>query len=256
MKSKNIFNIFHAALDLNRKVVGVKFIFNENKFNEIDIDMLKSKVTYCYMIKLATMGKEFKASKENFKCLASARALGIISSGNYVNSGQHYSKHGLYNSLATSKSVQGDITFINHSIYGVEIRPLREFIEEPDIVIIIANPYNMMRIIQGYTYKYGVHKNIRLSGNQGICSECTATPYEINDLNISTLCSGTRFFGKWDESEMAIGFPFNMAEDIANGVLKTINPTEPNYKKKDIERKIKDIRELDVNIEYDKNYFL
>lgn len=51
-----------------------------------------------------------------------------------------------------------------------------------------------MRIVQAYTYKYGVHKNITLGGNQGICSECTAVPYENNDLNISTLCSGTRFF--------------------------------------------------------------
>lgn len=174
-------------------MVGIKFIFTKEHFEKLDIPKLNSKVNYCYMVKMASNGREFKANEENFNCLASARALGIISSNNYVDSGQHYGKHGLYDSLATAKKVQKDITFINHLIYGIEIRPLENFIKEPDVVVIITNPYNVMRIVQAYTYKYGVHKNITLGGNQGICSECTAVPYENNDLNISTLCSGTRF---------------------------------------------------------------
>ncbi|KNF08395.1 hypothetical protein CLPU_7c00230 [Gottschalkia purinilytica] len=115
----------------------------------------------------------------------------------------------MYNSLCNSKLVQKDITYINHEIYGLEIRPLKDFIEKPDIVIMITNPYQSMRIIQGYTYQLGVHKNIKIAGNQVFCSECTATPYESNDLNISMLCSGTRYFAKWDNNEMTIGIPYN-----------------------------------------------
>lgn len=31
---------------------------------------------------------------------------------------------------------------------------------------------------------------------------------------------------------MGVGFPFNKLKDIENGILKTLNPTEPNHKKK------------------------
>ncbi|MBY6797130.1 DUF169 domain-containing protein [Clostridium botulinum] len=255
MDIKNICQNLYATLNLERKMVGIKFIFTKEHFEKLDIPKLNSKVNYCYMVKMASNGREFKANEENFNCLASARALGIISSNNYVDSGQHYGKHGLYDSLATAKKVQKDITFINHSIYGIEIRPLENFIKEPDVVIIITNPYNVMRIVQAYTYKYGVHKNITLGGNQGICSECTAVPYENNDLNISTLCSGTRFFCKWDECDMGVGFPFNKLKDIENGILKTLNPTEQNYKKKKIELKCKNI-ENNIDIKYNENYFV
>jgi uncharacterized protein (DUF169 family) len=112
------------------------------------------------------------------------------------------------------------------------VQPLEKFQTDPDIVIMIINPYQAMRIVQGYAYHYGVAKNIQFTGNQGLCSECTATPYEANDLNISLLCANTRFAAKWNENELGIGMPFSVFLTVTDGVLKTINPSEPDAVKK------------------------
>lgn len=54
---------------------------------------------------------------------------------------------------------------------------------------------------------------------------------------------------------MGVGFPFNKFKDIENGILKTLNPTEQNYKKKEIESKCKNI-ESNIDIKYNENYFV
>ena len=58
--------------------------------------------------------------------------------------------------------------------------------------MIAANPFNVMRIVQGYAYHYGMLKNVNMIGNQAICLECTARPYVLKDMNVSVLCIGTR----------------------------------------------------------------
>lgn len=244
----------YCALNIKRNLVGVKFIFSREEFDCINIKQNKGRVSYCYMVKSASSGKHIKSNRENFSCGASARALGLEESLNQITSGQHYYAFKLYNSLGTAKAVQKNVTLIEHRIYGVVLKPLQDFDIEPDVVIIIANPYQAMRIMQGYTYHYGAHKNIKMTGNQGICSECTATPYETNDLNISTLCSGTRFLAKWDVSELGIGMPFNMFSNIVDGVMRTLNPTEPNSTKREISARAKEKGRI-IDIDFEKNYY-
>lgn len=123
-----------------------------------------------------------------------------------------------------------------------------------DIVIIIDTPYTIMRIVQGYTYNYGVAKNIRFAGNQGVCSELTARPYEENDINISLLCSNTRFSCKWEDGEMGVGMPYKIFLNVIQGVLQTLNPTEHDYKKEEIIKKSTE-NNLDLNVVLGKNYY-
>lgn len=91
-----------------------------------------------------------------------------------------------------------------------------------------------MRVLKGYTYHHGVIKQVHLSGNQAFCSECTATPYIHQELNLSVLCSGTRYIAKWDDQQMAIGVPPGQMEAVVDGILKTMNKTETDEKKAEI----------------------
>ena len=74
--------------------------------------------------------------------------------------------------------------------------------EEPDVVLVVTNSYNGMRIVQGYTHVFGYNTSFKIAGNQAICSECTAFPFESNDINVSLLCSGTRYKAKWGDEEI------------------------------------------------------
>lgn len=227
-------NKLYSSIELKKKIVGVKFIFSEEEFNSYDTEPVKHKLSYCMMVRIASSGKSVKVKKEHFYCTSSARALGIIKSNSYHDSGRAYYSYGLYDSLGTAKSVHEEVTYINHEIYGMLIKPIEEFETEPDIAITIAEPYSVMRIMQGYTYTYGIAKNIRFAGNQGVCSELTARPYENNDMNVSLLCSNTRFSCKWEDSEMGVGMPYKMFLNVLEGILKTLNPTEPDFKKEEI----------------------
>lgn len=243
------------ALKLERKPVGVKFLFDEQEFESAEAKKLTGKMAYCVMVKAATKGKSLKAAAENFGCGGGARALGMVELDELSLSGRFYNKLGLYKDLATSKDVQRKMTFCGHRPYGVMVKPVEAYREEPDVVLLVTNPYNGMRIIQGYTHAFGFNTALKMSGNQAVCSECTAFPFETNDLNVSLLCAGTRYKAKWGDAELALGFPFNQLLPIVAGLQATLNPTEPNDKKREIEARTRELGGTVPAIEYDKNYY-
>lgn len=246
--------IFLSCLKLNRKVIGVKFLFDEQEYENADSKASKTKLSYCMMVKIATSGKSIKVRSEHFWCSSSARVFGIRNVEETVKSGREYLSYGVYNSLSTARKTFQDMTYLNHKVYGLELKPIEEFIDKPNIVIAISEPYNIMRIIQGYTYEYGFAENIKFAGNQGVCSDLTARPYMNDDINISLLCSNTRYSCKWNDGEMGVGMPYNIFEKVMNGVLNTMNHVEPDYKKDEILRKVGE-KGLNIEVKKGENYY-
>ncbi len=239
LKNKNLaLNKINSALDIQRKIVGVKFLFTEEEFILADAKAVKTRIPYCVMVKLATNGSSYKCTLETSACGGGTRALGLESPKSDFESGCEYNSFGLYQDLAIAKNVVNNITFCKHKIYGIMVKPLDAYKEKPDVVIIITNSYNTMRIIQGYTYKYGTHTGYKLAGNQAICSECTAYPFENNSINISMFCSGTRYLAGWEKDEIAIGLPYAKFLETADGVYMSINGSEQNEPKKRIIEKL------------------
>lgn len=86
-----------------------------------------------------------------------------------------------------------------------------------------------------------------MTGNQAFCSELTATPYLLDDINFSTLCSGTRHICNWSDHEVAVGIPYNRLPLVVDGLFETLPETEPVKKKEAIlERAAQRGREIDV----------
>ncbi len=245
----------NTYIDLKRQIVGVKFLFNEEEFENAKGESLTNKMAYCTMIRNGMRGGKLKAKLENFACLSAAKAVGLLEATAADASGKGRVDIGTYKNLCIGRSVSKDMVYCEHKIYGVNIMPLEEYTEEPDVVIIVTESFNMMRIVQGYAYHNGQVKNIKLAGMQAICQECTSYPFETNDINISLLCAGTRLLAQWKESELGIGMPFHKFSEIVDGIEKTINPIERNKNKRIIEEKIKENKlEDEVNIIYNKNY--
>lgn len=245
----------NTYLDLKRQIVGIKFLFNQEEFENAKGKSLISKMAYCTMIRNGMGGKKIKAKLENFACLSAAKAVGLLEVTAIDVSGKRRMDIGTYKNLCIGRSVSKDMVYCEHEIYGVNIMPLEEYGEEPDVVIIVTEPFNMMRIVQGHAYHNGQVKNIKLAGMQAICQECTSYPFETNDINISLLCAGTRLLAQWEESELGIGMPFHKFSEIVDGIEKTINPIERNKNKRIIEEKIKENKlEDQVEIIYNKNY--
>jgi uncharacterized protein (DUF169 family) len=247
-----------CALDLKRRPVGVRFLFDPDQYEQADAGALSVRVPYCVMGKRATRGHGAKAVLENFGCMGAARALGIIEPDDYFTSGRHYQKLGLYRDLSVCKNIRRNMTLCRHKARGIMVKPLGDYQQDPDtpdVVLLVVNPYQAMRVIQAYTYIFGYHTSFKMSGNQAICSECTAYPFETNAINVSLLCSGTRFMGGWKDDELAIGFVFNKFTAVVDGLYATLNLTEPDRKKVDIETRLSQRNNDDLEIVYGRNYY-
>ncbi len=244
-----------CALQLKRKIVGVRFLFDADEFAQADAQPLTTKMPYCVMVKRAMLGHAIKVVFDDFGCRASARALGIMAPDEFFSSGRHYRRLGLYRDLVVAKNIRQNMSICQHQAHGIMVKPLAACSSAPDIVLLIGTPYQAMRVVQAYTYQFGYHTSFKMSGNQAICSECTAYPFESNSINISMLCAGTRFMAGWGDDELAIGFPFNRFLPIIDGLYATLNPTEPDRKKTRIEARLREHSRTDLTLEYGKNYY-
>ena len=51
-----------------------------------------------------------------------------------------------------------------HSTYGIEVNTLKNFTEAPDVVILVGNSYQIMRLTQGVGYHHGIKPTIDYGG--------------------------------------------------------------------------------------------
>ena len=138
---------------------------------------------------------------------------------------------------------------------------VKDYNEEPDVVIFVCKPYQAMRLSHGYAYHHGYANEIKLSGMQAICEECTSYPYENGCFNVSMMCSGTRMMAGWKDDEMGVGMPYRIFIDVLDGLIKTVNPLERNKHKKIIKEKLEknnlsDLLDIRMNENYDDSCYI
>lgn len=233
----------NCIVNLERKPVAVKLFFDEEEYNELQWIEPKNKLSYCCLVEKATRGRCFKARLNHMNCDGGTTALGLEDSNTRIESGKEYFSYNLYSTVATARRVRNGVAGLYRTgakTFGVAVGPLEDFTITPDIVIFIINPYQSMRIQQGYVYHTGERIKPTLSSMQGICSEVTVEPYLEGRMNISTLCPSTRFLAKWKMEEMAIGIPFERFTSMVEGVLATINTTDSIKDKKKIAERFKE----------------
>lgn len=252
MENKNI-NRLTKALGLKRHIIGVKFLYFESEYQNTDACEYGKRTSYCLMVKHAMEGNVFKASKENFGCRCALEALGIDEEMDCVESGQRYYSINLYESRAVAKAVTKNISRVKQKAYGILAGPL-EMLPDADVVLMMVNAYQLMRIVEGYSYKYGPLKGLNMAGNQGVCADLTASPFEKNDLNFSVLCAGTRKMCRWDDDEMGVGVPIQQFAPLTEGVIKTLNYIEYPDRKAKIRDRLSSPDELEIEIDDSLHY--
>lgn len=243
-----------SYLDMDRKPVGVKFLYTQEEFKNFDIAQRDRKVTYCNSVQLASKGKCMKLTRENQGCPNGAAALHFVDVAPPIASGVGRHKKNIYNDIETSKSVSDEMKFMDDQMYGVAVMPLDAFVEAPDVVVVISSSYNVMRMIQGNGFFYGYTDNLKTVGLQAVCQDLTTYPFNTGDINISLLCPGTRLVANWQPEEIGIGIPFAKWYKIVEGVKETINPFERNDKKEGIKKRLEE-NGLDASwIAFNSNY--
>ncbi|WP_419749734.1 DUF169 domain-containing protein [Terrisporobacter petrolearius] len=245
----------YSSLDLDRKVVGIKLFKNQDEFNNEESLLPAKKMNYCLAVASASKGYSIKLEKSKFLCKSGSRVLGIDKTDLKNSNGENWSRLGLYCNSQISYSVREELSYVQDDIIGVTVKPIEAYETIPDVIICISNPYNIMRLVQGYAYYYGMPKNINMIGNQGVCLECTARPYVKQDINVSLLCIGTRHKTNWKDGELAIGIPKEQITNTIDGIYKTINIMESNHNKEQIIKKFDDEGIENPSIQFNYNYY-
>lgn len=254
MVSKAVVEKAYAVLDLNRQIVGIKIVHSKEEFEQVQAKKLTYRLAYCVAVKHATKGMALKMTKEFSGCEGSTRALGLTPPTESFYNGQAGYALGLYKSPEIAASVAKQMRFCPSNTYGVIIKPLEQFEVDPDVVLMVGDSYQIMRIIQGYSYVYGMQPDFNMLGNQAVCMECTSYPLMTNKINVSLFCSGTRFLAKWLPTELAVGIPFEKFGKVIEGVRLTVNAVEMNERKQVIQAKLAklgyDTSEIKLNYTY------
>jgi uncharacterized protein (DUF169 family) len=241
------------ALGLRHGIIGVKFIWLREEYEKCPAKPLKGKITVCAMAKKAMDGIWFKSKGENFGCLFGSYAIGINKPDLMDACGQSVAQCGLYEDYGISRQIMEGMRYLDHKVYGLEMAPLKEM-READIVIIMAEAYQIMRIMQGYAYKQGNPRNLCSVGNQAVCSDLIAKPFASHDINISFMCKGARLFTQCGDGEMAVAVPAGLFGILAEGILRTVNPVLNEGQKKELLNRLEKPDELGFLIDASWNY--
>jgi uncharacterized protein (DUF169 family) len=246
----------YALLTLDRRIVGITFASTIEEYEKMPARAMRAKVAYCVVVKAAMTGRSIKLSRLYSGCNGSSRALGFIAPTEAFTSGELYNGFGLYKDLPTSKQVANSMTACRKPCYGIMVQPLEKYENAtPEVVILATDARNGMRLVQGYTYSYGSQPVFKMTGNQAICVECTSHPLEADQMNLSMLCSGTRYLVGWKEGEIALGFPYHRFVETVEGLMKTANAVELDPAKLRIQHNLVSQGFPDPNFQFRHTYY-
>lgn len=237
-------------LNLNRNIVGVRFIEFEDDYKALEIP--EQKGTTCLLGRFGFEGKHIKADAAHITCSYGSGAIGVTKAHQTIKAGQSYAGCGLYANKSIAYNVVRDMHFLNHIIYGVEIGALED-VKKADLVLIACNTLQAMRVFQGYAYYYGTPKNVSFLGNQAMCSDMLAKPFNNNDINLSLFCEGARKYGNYGTDEVGISMPLEVFHNVAKGVYLTVNPVANRKEKAEISARLAEegfIEEFDMDAAY------
>jgi len=217
-----------TALNLSGSPVAVRVVTAADQIPE-GIKEIEETVRHCRMVSLAREGQVFYATDAKHQCGGGAYALGLREISAPLASGEHYSKLGKYESLASGKRTMNSVPHLPKETYATLYAPLEKATFAPNVVIVFAKPLAVLKLAQACLYRLGGRIYPEFSGIQSICSDATAYVLKTGKPNFSLGCDGSRKFSGIADEEMVAAFPVEMIAEIAENVVKVT--TAPGSKK-------------------------
>lgn len=211
--------ILKNALKLEGSPVALKFAGTKENIPAGAMEIDKT-IRHCMMVNLARKeGKIFYATASKHECNGGAWALGLREITPTLKSGDFYYKLGKFNTAAACKRTIDQIPHLGSGeVYATVYAPLEKTPFIPDVVIIIARPWAMLKLAQSSLFRLGGRIFGQCAGIQSVCSDTAALPYLSGKPNFSLGCDGSRKFSGIGDDEMVIGIPGEMIPEFTESV--------------------------------------
>jgi uncharacterized protein (DUF169 family) len=99
--------------------------------------------------------------------------------------------------------------------------PLDRTETKPHVILIYANPAQVMRLIHGTTYHTGQPIESRFSGRAASCTEGVIGAFNDKQVKVVVPGNGDRVWGTCQDHEMVISIPAERLESVVEGLEKT-----------------------------------
>lgn len=179
------------------------------------------KVAICQAISIARRyGWTMAFSGQDISCPIAKAVFGFEERNEYYTSGKL--AEGMYASCgeagarfedALAKYDQGEYAYV---VAG----PLARASFTPDTVLVYGNSAQVLRLLNGCLYRRGGSIASDFSG-RGDCADIVIKGKKTGQPQVILPCYGDRIFGMTADDEMAFTFPFDMAEEVVEGLEKT-----------------------------------
>ncbi len=191
-------------LGLTKSPVAVKFVLRQEDIPE-GIKKIEDDARHCEMVQKASRGEIFHATAREQACKGGASALGLMEAPEKVKTGEMYQSLGRFSSLGSAKRTMEDIPKIEPMMYALIYAPLEKAEFDPDVIVVICNPAQAMKLAQAMVYTLGGRVEADFSGIQSICADAVAGPFTRKRPNITLGCSGSRKFAEIQPEEVIVG---------------------------------------------------
>lgn len=200
-----ISSILTESVGLNSLPVGVKFYekIPESGFKLADDHR------FCQLIMRARKGEELILTKDETSCPAAAAALGFKPLPKNLQDGSMLQGYGIFRDKEAGIKVMNDMPRLEQGIYeAVEAKPLKDWDENPDVIVIEDEVEKLMWISLAYLNDGGGRLNMSTSILQAVCVDSVVLPYKSQKINMSFGCYGCREATDARPNEAILGIPF------------------------------------------------
>lgn len=220
-------------LKLSGSPVSFRFV---TKKEDIPSGMqeIEKTIRHCSMVGLArNEGRIFYSAAAKHECNGGAWALGLREITDSLKTGDFYYKLGKFESSAASKRTIDRVPHLQtQETYATLYAPLEKTPFDPQVVLIVANPWAMLKLAQSVLFRVGGRINAEFAGIQSVCSDACAQTYLNGQVNFSLGCDGSRKFSGIDDGEMVIGIPAELLPEITESlkVVAAASGSKPGSK--------------------------
>ncbi|HMK48124.1 MAG TPA: DUF169 domain-containing protein [Methanocella sp.] len=185
------------------------------------IPKMSEKTRHCQFVQNARLkGVKGYATREEHQCKGGAGVMGIETLPQAVASGDMYYKLGNFKTAEGALETVTAMPKSTENYYASIYAPLEAGGFEPDVVVVVVNPKQALRITQAYLHATGGRVSSDYSGIQSICADAVIAVKERNVPNMTFGCNGSRKNSGIADDEVIIGIPPKSLASIVEA-LKT-----------------------------------
>jgi len=208
-----------TLLKLSGSPVAFRFATKKEEI-PAGMEKLDKTIRHCSMVGLArNEGKIFYALSDNHECNGGAWSLGLREITETLKTGDFYFKLGKFESSAACKRTLDRVARLGtKETYATLYAPLENTPFDPQVVLIVATPWAMLKIAQSTLFRVGGRIEAEFAGIQSVCADTCAQTYLNGKVNFSLGCDGSRKFSGIEDGEMVMGIPAEILPELVEAL--------------------------------------